>query len=285
MTPAHVDVTAARTFLFVPAHDARKVGGALASDADAVILDLEDAVPIGSKEEARGAAARVLAERGPGGPALTVRVNGMKTEFAEQDLEAMESVRPDAVVVPKSDRDAIRTASTDLALIPLIESAAGIEDTAAIASDARVKRLMLGSLDLAAELGLGLSASGLELAAARWSLVVASGRAGLAAPIDGVYPRHTDVEGLEHEAEIARRAGMRAKACIHPCQVPPVARLFAPDPSAVEWAERILAAWGSAGGDAGAIDVDGEMVDAPQVRRAIELRAAAALGNPARTEG
>jgi citrate lyase subunit beta/citryl-CoA lyase len=270
-------LASARTFLFAPAHEDRKVERALASGADAVILDLEDAVPAAAKGAARAGAVAALERGGAEGPALLVRINNPLNEVGTADLAAVGPLSPAAVMVPKAEPATL--AAMPASAVPvaaLVESAAGIAAAAELAADPRVGRLMLGSLDLAADLDLVLSADGIELAAARWSLTLASRLAGLPGPIDGVYSRYRDAEGLRREANLARGAGMRAKACIHPDQLAVVAETFSPAAAELEWADRVLAAWEDAGGDAGAIEVDGEMIDPPLVMRARSLRPAAA---------
>lgn len=259
-------LTLARSFLFVPGHRPERFAKALASGADAVIVDLEDAVPLDAKDTARDAllvawSGLDAAER----VRLLVRVNPAGTPWHQADLSAVASLSGlGAVMLPKAESAQQIEAvwhSTQRPVLPLIESAEGVGQMDPIARAAGVLRLGLGHIDLQADLGMSCGPDEAELAPIRVALVVASRRAGLPAPVDGVTTATTDADVLARDAQRSRRFGFGAKLCIHPAQVAGVHQALAPTEAECTWAERVLAAEVQAQG--GAFSVDGKMVDPP----------------------
>lgn len=268
----------ARSFLFVPGHRPERFGKALGSGADAVILDLEDAVAPDDKPAAweRIAAAwdSLASERGR----LVVRVNPRGSPFHEGDLAllaALPGLR--AIMLPKAqDREALASlaaAFPDVALLPMVETAEAVAHLDEVARAPGVVRIGLGHIDLQADLGMACGEDEAELAPLRFALVVASRRAGIAPPVDGVTTATTDAAVIARDTMRGRRFGFTAKLCIHPAQVPHVHAAFAPSPEQVAWAHRVLQALEVAGG--GAFRVDGKMVDAPVIALARQLLRAA----------
>lgn len=264
----------ARTLLFAPASSPRRCAKAWTTSADAVIVDLEDAVAPPARAAARDALPRLL-ERPSDAPLAFVRINHPGLADGERDLAALAGVGcVDAIVVPKADRAAVEQVSAESGrpVVALLETAAGILDAARVAAAPGVAALMLGPLDLAAELGVELSAEGTELATARGQLVLASAAAGLRRPIDGPSVAIEDERSVHHEAVRARDLGFGGKACIHPRQLEVVAAVFAPDGGQITWARRVVAADAAARqAGQGAALLDGRMIDAPVVRQAQEL--------------
>jgi citrate lyase subunit beta/citryl-CoA lyase len=264
-----------RSYLFVPAQRPERFDKALASGADAVILDLEDAVPPAEKDAARDAVTRWLHghEASPS-PQILVRINASETPQHAADVAACQH-GVHGVVLPKSERESeLARLARDLpgvALLPLIETALGFAAVADLAHALQVQRLVFGSIDF--QLDLGIDGEGEELLYFRSQLVLQSRLAGLAAPVDGVSTVLDDVQRVHAEALRARRFGMGAKLCIHPRQVEPVHRAFAPTPVQIDWARRVLAAAEGAGG--AAVALDGAMVDRPVILRAQALLAQA----------
>ncbi len=256
----------ARSFLFVPGHRPERFAKALASGAEAVIIDLEDAVPLDAKATARDALLAAwsgldAAERAR----MLVRVNPPGTPWHEADLSAVARLSGlGALMLPKAEHpqqveQAFR--SSGVPVLPLIESAEGLGQMDAIARATGVLRLGLGHIDLQADLGMRCGPDEAELATVRLALVVASRRAGLPAPVDGVTTATQDAEVLTADAQRSRRFGFGAKLCIHPAQVAGVHQALAPTEAECDWARRVLAAEVAAGG--GAFSVDGKMVDPP----------------------
>jgi citrate lyase subunit beta/citryl-CoA lyase len=256
----------ARSYLFVPATDAHRVDKALASDAHAVVVDLEDAVATDRKDEARALVADRLRTPRAGGGAQLVRINGIDTPHARADGAAIEGLALDGIVVPKAapqPLQALRPSGPPI--VALVETAVGVRRAFEIATRPRVARLMLGNVDLAAELGATPGPAQRELLHARSVLVVDSIAAGLGGPIDGPCTAIGDDEALRAETVAAKALGFTAKACIHPGQLATVHDVFAPTDGELDWARRVVAA---AEGSRGAVAVDGQMVDAPVVARA-----------------
>jgi citrate lyase subunit beta / citryl-CoA lyase len=256
-----------RTYLFVPADRPERYAKALASGADAVIVDLEDAVAPDAKQGARDALADALDEAAP----LIVRVNAAGSPWFEDDLELCKHPGVAALLLPKADGiDVVCQAfeSTFKDVLPIVESARGLEEVRAMARVPGVVRLAFGSIDLALDLGIECAPGGgeAELQPYRAQVVLASRLAGLAAPIDGVSTAIEDAAALRADAERARRLGFGAKLCIHPRQIAVVHAAFSPDPQRVEWARRVCAAFVASGG--AAVAVGGEMIDLPVVERA-----------------
>lgn len=287
MTP---DDLLIRTLLFVPAHREPMLPKALAAGADAVVFDLEDAVPADEKAHARDAAARALAAPSPG-TMLFVRLNPVRSGLMRDDLLAV--VRPGlaGVVLPKPEspqdvRDLdvlLREAEMangvrpgTVSTIPLIESPRGLlrAEEIARASD-RIIALSIGGEDYCAELGVERTVEGTAIASLRYRIVEVAAACGLTA-IDTPYADVRDAAGLVAETRFARAVGYRGKYVLHPGQVRPVHDAFTPSDGEVAAARALLAAYddGIAAG-AGAVGVDGRMVDAPVAARARRLVARA----------
>lgn len=196
---------------------------------------------------------------------LLVRVNPVGTPWHEADLAAVAALAGlGAVMLPKAESveqiaQAVRTCS--VAVLPLIESAEGVGQMQAIANAAGVLRLGLGHIDLQADLGMACGPDEAELAPIRLAMVVASRRAGLPSPVDGVTAATTNAEVLARDAQRSRRFGFAAKLCIHPAQVAGVHLELAPSEAECMWAQCVLAAEVQARG--GAFSIDGKMVDSP----------------------
>jgi citrate lyase subunit beta / citryl-CoA lyase len=248
------------TLLFVPGDRPDRFGKAAASGADGVILDLEDAVADGDKDAARLAVAEWLA----GGGVALVRINAPGTSWFEADRELVTKYRC-PVVLPKAEDPQV-IEGLGAPLIPLVETAAGIEAAAALCRARNVARVAFGSVDLATELGVRHDDE-IALGYARSRLVLASAAAGIVPPLDGVTTELIDPAVLDAEVRHARRLGFGGKLCIHPKQIAAVRQGFAPTEAELGWARRVLAA-----GDSAAT-VDGQMVDRPVLERARRLLA------------
>ncbi|MFG3153337.1 HpcH/HpaI aldolase/citrate lyase family protein [Streptomyces sp. NPDC048219] len=254
-------VSTARTLLFVPGNRPDRFDKAARSGADLVVVDLEDAVAPEDKEEARQAAADW-----PGlGGRTVVRVNPPGTAWFEADL-ATAAGHGCPVMVPKAEDPAVLggiAARTDgrCALIPLVETALGVERALEVCSVPGVVRVAFGNVDLAAQLGVAHDDT-LALAHARSRVVLASAAAGIDPPVDGVTTAVRDPAVLRADTAHARRMGFAGKLCVHPAQIGPVADGFAPTDDEIRWARTVL--------DAGAsvTAVDGHMVDRPVLERA-----------------
>ena len=265
----------ARSFLFVPGDRPDRFLRATESGADAVVVDLEDAVSPGAKEAALGQVLDLLR----GGAEAVVRINDVRTQRGRADLAGLAGLGvPVAVMVAKAeDAQAMAAAHAGLptgsVFLPLVETARGILEAHAVARAPGVVRLVFGHLDLAAELGLDPEDTS-RLWPARFALVAASAAAGLPAPVDGVTTEVRDADVVRRETTTSLAGGFTAKLCIHPDQVAAVHAALAPAPEEVAAAERILAA---VDGRAVAV-VDGRMVDRPVLLRAEAVLARARGG-------
>lgn len=270
------------TYLFAPANNERKLQKALGSGSDAVIVDLEDSVPDTEKEAARQQAARLLREHGPlPGPQLWVRVNGASSSQFSLDVEALPWDRAYGAVLPKAeDPDAVRLLSGRgvRRLLLLIESVAGLGRLPDLVAAAPAGlRLALGTWDLSVDLGL-FAVDDPDESELIWQLrghlVLESRRLGLAPPVDGIYARFDDDEGLQSVCRRALRMGFAGKLLIHPRQIPVARAVFGPDPEAVDFAREVVSAYEQAAREGrGAVQVRGRAVDRPMVERAKALLA------------
>jgi citrate lyase subunit beta/citryl-CoA lyase len=270
------------TLLFVPADDARKVNKALESGADAVVLDLEDAIAPQAKDDARRRARGILDARTKGGPAIIVRINAPDTGWGASDLEVLGGGALDAIMVPKATPRMLGLLPrTCPPVIGLVETAAGVEEAPGVAADLRVVRLMLGSADLAADVGSELRADELDLLYPRSRVVMASAAAGIEGPIDVVHLDVTDDDGLIAASARSRSLGFTAKACIHPRQLGPVNDAFTPSTEDILHALAVVEAYEEAqASGSGVATVGTKFVDLPVLRRA--QRTLAISGNSAR---
>lgn len=265
-----------RAYLFVPADRTERIAKAWASGADAVIVDLEDAVAPEAKLRARDALAAVLDEAAP----VIVRINAAGTPWFDDDLELCRHPGVAAVMLPKADGiDAVCAVveTTFKDVLPIIESARGVEEARSVARVPGVVRLAFGSIDLALDLGIDCDPEGseIELLWFRSQVVLASRLAALAAPIDGVSLAIDDAVRLRTDAERGRRLGFGAKMCIHPKQVSAVQAAFTPSDERVAWARRVCAAFAAVGG--AAVAVDGQMIDRPVYERALAVLRSAGI--------
>lgn len=258
----------ASTLLFTPADAPARLAKAFASAADIVIADLEDAVAPGHKDAARAGLAEFAWPARPG-PLRGVRINAPGTPEHGADLELVERIAPDVIMVPKASAAALRDGTWPAALMPIVETPAGVREAFDIARCPGVALLLFGSIDLSTTLGVGDEARDDALLFARSSVVLDSAAAGLRAPMDGVHLGLGDAAALEAEALRARALGFGGKACVHPDQLDVVRRCFAPREAEVAWARRVVdAAAAAEADDRGASVVDGALVDAPVLARA-----------------
>jgi citrate lyase beta subunit len=264
-------MSAARSLLFAPGDDERKLLKALQGDADAVVADLEDAVAPEAKAGARDVTGRAFgAALGRGG--ALVRVNALETAWARDDLDWVRRLAPEAVLIPKATPSALAGLSEDLPpVIAILETAEGVHRAYDVACHPGVVAVVLGALDLSAEIGFRWTADGSSLLYARSKVVLESAAAGIRPPIDTAWTKLADVDGLLREAEQASGLGFGGKCCIHPSQIAVVNEAFS-DADDLAWARRVTGAYAEAlDRGEGVIVVDGEMVDMASLRRARRL--------------
>ena len=251
--------------LFVPADRPERFAKAAASDADAVILDLEDAVAPASKAAGRAALATDFTRK-----PVIVRVNARGTPWHDEDMAAVARLGLAAIMLPKVETvQDTGIVAGGAAVIALIETAAGMARVREIAAEGQAAALAFGTVDYVADLGCDHSRE--ALLTARSEVVLASRLGGLAMPIDGVTLDVRNPHVAQDDAAYARGLGFGGKLAIHPAQTAPILQGMGPQAAEIEWARRVLAS-----GD-GAAAVDGAMVDEPvRIRaRAILVRAQA----------
>jgi citrate lyase subunit beta/citryl-CoA lyase len=264
------------TYLFVPAHEPKKIERAMTAGSDAVVFDLEDSVPEPQKAAAR--AALSTRPNAPAGLELWVRVNHESPLF-EADVERIDWRSVSGAVLPKAE-DARKVAALEAAgadrIILLLESAAGLRGLRHLAqASRRVERCALGSWDLSLDLGL-LAVDEPDEAELIWHLrailAFESRCLGLRPPIDGIYSRLNDDAGLRHTCERVHRLGFAGKLLVHPRQIAVVQAVFRPDQERLQLAREVVDAYEDAVRNGrGAIQVRGRMVDRPIAQRAKAL--------------
>lgn len=270
-----------RSLLFAPGDSDRKSEKALASDADGVILDLEDSVAPDRKAIARAMVAALLPAPRP----VVVRVNPRGTPWYLADLAAVAGKAPTAILLPKCTGmadllaldhhlEVLETASGlplgGIGVLALVtETALSLRGMDYAGSPARLLALCFGAEDFSADLGISPRAGGAytaPVAAARAATILAAAQAGVPA-IDTPWPDPKDGAGLIAEATAAATDGFVGKLCIHPAQIGPMNAAFTPAPARVDWARRVVAAFDAAPG-AGVLTLDGAMIDQPHLKLA-----------------
>jgi len=261
----------ARTLLFVPGDRPERFRKALDSGADSVVLDLEDSVPAALKSAARTAIAAIWADVTGATVPLVVRINSLDTDAGADDLAWLARLSPPAgVMLAKAESASqirvVSAALPGLAILPLIETAAGMLALPEIAREPGVLRLVVGHIDFMADTGIRCSDDERELDMLRFSVSLHTRANRLAPAIDGVTVAIDDVRRLESDTRRALGFGFGGKLLIHPRQVANVHVALAPSEADLAWARCVLAAHEVSGG--AAVQLDGRMVDRPVVLQA-----------------
>lgn len=254
-----------RSFLFVPANRIERFTKALNTAADAVIIDLEDAVPVELKVSAREMLKQWLLEH-PEYQVL-IRVNAKHTSWFAGDIQLALLENVNAIVLPKTESAADVEAISQLreiAVYPLIETPLGFAKVREIAAAQATRALMFGSIDF--QLEMNMQGAYHELLYFRNEIVLASRLANIEAPVDGVTVDFKDVALIQLETEQAKNLGFAGKLCIHPNQVEIVNQVFSPRTVEIEWATRVLQTVEAAQGQA--VSLDGKMIDLPVILKA-----------------
>jgi citrate lyase subunit beta/citryl-CoA lyase len=276
-----------RTMLFTPGNNMRMIYKAGTLGADAVILDLEDAVPLAEKETARIFIKDSIEQVAAGGVQVFVRTNAFTTGLAEEDLNWIVRAGLDGIVLPKAESkdDILETEKLvaalekerglepgGLVIVPILETARGVVNAYEIAmASRRVVAVAFGAVDFTREMGIHLSREGTELFYARCHIAVAA-RAAEVQPIDTPWIDVTDREGLVWDSERGRQLGFRGKLLIHPNQIETVNQVFSPSEDEVAYARKVVEAFSEAEAKGlGAISLDGKMIDAANFRQAQDL--------------
>jgi citrate lyase subunit beta/citryl-CoA lyase len=283
-TQSRRDAKAWQTVLFVPGDRRDMLCKAQQLGADAILVDLEDAVAPDAKPAARALLAELLSDGSLHGPsAVAVRVNTIG-EGIDDDLTALRDACVAAIVVPKiGDAEAIRGArkaidrqirdGTAIGLVPQVESVKGVISASELTTTPGVSAIAFGGEDFCVDLGVSRSEAAIELLIPRALLALHARAANLPA-LDTVYTAIEDEAGLVREAQAARQLGYSGKLLVHPSQIDPVRRVFTPSSDELDWARRIVDSPAARQENGGAVAVvDGKMVDAPVIAQAERILA------------
>ena len=271
-----------RSVLYVPADRPKMLAKAARRQSDLVLLDLEDAVPAGSKALARREARQAIPRLRREGARVGVRINS-HPEHLPDDLASLAGLEIDTVVVPKADISVIDQVADSRALAgvdltALVESGAGLLDAPAMAAHRRVVRLIAGEADLGADLGMSAPPDHPAWLPARAMLVWASAAAGIEGPIGPVYTNLAtpDLRELKTTTESLAAMGFTGRSAIHPAHVPVINEVFTPSAEELEAARRLVDAYDTAlaAGKGVIVDDQGRMIDEAVVRRSRRLAAA-----------
>ncbi|MCL4675363.1 MAG: CoA ester lyase [Pararhodobacter sp.] len=260
-----------RSVLYIPGSKERAMDKARGLATDAIIFDLEDAVAIDEKANARNLLAQTLATSDFGPRAKLVRINGFDTAWGEADLDVITQARPEAILLPKvnaaADIEALarrleaRAETADTRIWAMMETPQGILNAAEIAAAPRMAGFVMGTNDLAKELNCRVRADRLPMQFALQTCLMAARASGIVA-VDGVYNAFKDDEGLRAECEQGRDLGFDGKTLIHPAQLEIANAVFAPDDAAIDLARRQIAAFDEATAKGlGVAVVDGKIVE------------------------
>ena len=258
-----------RSYLFAPGHNAKLLDRVFTAGADALMLDLEDAVPPASKADARRmVAGALIAPPAPAPARAWVRVNTARTDTCAADLDAV-AEHAYGIRIPKTESPDdvawVAARAPGKPIICAIESARGVLAAQEIAAAPGVRHLAMGGVDLQRD--LNTTGGNAQTAYVRSHLAICSRAAGIEPPIDSVFPRLSDDAELRSQAEFARSLGFFGKSAIHPRQLPVLHDVFTPSERERAWAHEVLAAFDAAGGAALRLP-DGEFVDLPVAQRA-----------------
>lgn len=268
-----------RSVLYIPASNERALDKALSLPADAIIFDLEDAVAPGEKTAARDILHRAL-QKGDYGPRYRiVRVNGLDTPWGVEDVRAIGEMMPDAVLIPKvngpREIDRVLALGAGVPIWAMMETAAGILNAASIAAHEGLAGMVMGTNDLAKELGCRDRADRLPLQTSLQTTLLAAKAHGRVC-VDGVFNAFRDDEGLRVECEQGRDLGFDGKTLIHPLQLATANAVFAPDAASLDMARRQIEAFDKAEAQGQGVAVlDGKIVENLHVETARSLLAKA----------
>lgn len=259
-----------RSFLFVPASRMDRVEKALATSADAIIIDLEDAVALNAKDQARTDLGQWLSQQNSL-HRVWVRINPLNTDLGQADFDVLGHIGVAGWVLPKAEDVAAvekvaqgKHSQSQLAL--LIETAIGIDKARELAKCSGVTRLMFGTIDFQLDMNMKCDALESQLDGFRLQLTLASRLAGLHPPVDGVTVTTDDSDLLAKTVAKSRSFGFGAKLCIHPKQVNTVNTGFMPSAEEFDWAQRVIE--GERTHQGAAFSIDGKMIDRPVIELA-----------------
>jgi citrate lyase subunit beta/citryl-CoA lyase len=283
-----------RSWMFVPGNHERRMEKAKGLPADVIIYDLEDAVALNEKENARQMVRQAIGN--DSGKVNFVRVNDLSTPYFFDDVSELVGEGLSGIVLPKAAKKEdiqitdhlltqleqkrnLQKGSTEI--VPLVESALGLHNAFEIATASnRIKRLAFGSVDYTLDINAELTKEGTEILYARSQLIVTSRAAGIEAPIDAVFVHIKDHEAMYKDTRLAKQLGFQGKLVIHPDQINIANEVFAPTAQEIEEAKAIVDAFDEAlSNGSAAIQLNGKLIDYPVAERAKRIVAQAELLN------
>lgn len=272
-----------RSMLFMPGNNPGMLQSAAILGADSIILDLEDAVSLTEKDSARILVREAMKNVDYEGVEVVVRINPLTTPYADEDIEVIGRVKPDALMVPKATEEELEEIhrrldkieaeegfeKESIKLIPIVESAYGVQNVySIIKASTRVVAVLLGGEDYTSDMGIKRSKAGDEILYARNRVAIAC-KAMKVDAIDTPFTDTNDFEGLEKDITLAKSLGMTGKASINPRQIDTIHAVYAPTEGEIRHAQRVLEAMEEAEREGkGVFSLDGKMVDAPVINRA-----------------
>lgn len=272
-----------RSMLFMPGNNPGMLQSAAILGADSIILDLEDAVSLTEKDSARILVREAMKNVDYEGVEVVVRINPLTTPYADEDIEVIGRVKPDALMVPKATEEELEEIhrrldkieaeegfeKESIKLIPIVESAYGVQNVySIIKASTRVVAILLGGEDYTSDMGIKRSKAGDEILYARNRVAIAC-KAMKVDAIDTPFTDTNDFEGLEKDITLAKSLGMTGKASINPRQIDTIHAVYAPTEGEIRHAQRVLEAMEEAEREGkGVFSLGGKMVDAPVINRA-----------------
>lgn len=267
------------SYLFVPGNDLRKLNKALQTNADAIVLDLEDSVGTKHKAEAREMIHNWMISNGQTEKKIYLRMNKLQSRFGKEDLNLLLAHKQFAgVIVSKVETKADVPAANlfhnqSIKILPLIETALGVRNTVEImTTNHLVDQIVFGVMDYCVDLQISYHPDHPLIAHAKYELILTCRSLRKKPPIDTIYPYIHDEEGLVKETKKALDLGMRAKMCIHPKQIDIVNAIFKQAYDEMTWAQKVKSAFEAADKQGiHVVNLNGEMIDYPVYLRALQI--------------
>ena len=278
-----------RSLLFIPGNNPSMLQNADVFLADAIIIDLEDAISIKEKDNARNLVHNYLTTSSVLPKQIVLRVNSVDSKWFKKDIDLLKTGKINYLLIQKSDYKTIVEVNCllddflkennmdEIKVIALVETSKGIVEIDKFAENSRVSAILLGAEDLTSDLEIKRTESSDEIFFAR-SKVIFSCVANKLIPIDTPFTNINDIKGLELDSLKSNSLGMKARACIHPNQLEVVNRVYSPSNEDIQWAQEVYNAY-QENPDLGAFQLKGKMIDKPIIERAKKIIDKAKLFN------